>query len=119
MVSADKCFITTTDSENSLKVTGKFISDGDTKTDAVIFSKDDLVLNGTGTLNITSAYGNGISGKDDIKITGGTYNIKTAQDAIEANDSIAVCDGNFTINTSKDGFHAENDDDDTIITSEK
>ncbi len=113
VVSADKCFITTTDSENSLKVTGKFISDGDTKTDAVIFSKDDLVLNGTGTLNITSAYGNGISGKDDIKITGGTYNIKTAQDAIEANDSIAVCDGNFTINTSKDGFHAENDDDDT------
>ncbi|MBO4414996.1 MAG: carbohydrate-binding domain-containing protein [Lachnospiraceae bacterium] len=113
VVSADKCFITTTDSENSLTVTGKFTSDGDTKTDAVIFSKDDLVLNGTGTLNITSAYGNGISGKDDIKVTGGTYNIKSAEDAIEANDSIAVCDGSFTINTSKDGLHAENDDDDT------
>ena len=45
--SADKVFVTTTDSENSLTVTGTFSADGDTNTDAVIFSKDDLVLNGT------------------------------------------------------------------------
>lgn len=113
ILSADKCFITTTDAENTLTVTGKYSSDGDTKTDAVIFSKDDLVLNGTGTLNITSYYGNGISGKDDIKVTGGTYNIKSAEDGIEANDSIAIYDGTFNITTNKDGLHSENDDDDT------
>jgi len=113
VVSADKCFITTTETENSLTVTGKFSSDGDTNTDAVIFSKDDLVLNGTGTLNITSYYGNGISGKDDIKVTGGTYNIKSAADSIEANDSIAIYDGTFNIATNKDGLHSENEDDDT------
>ena len=113
VVSADKCFITTTDTENTLIVTGKFSSDGDTKTDAVIFSKDDLVLNGTGTLNITSYYGNGISSKDDLKVTGGTYNIKSAEDGIEANDSIAIYDGTFNISTNKDGLHSENDDDDT------
>jgi len=113
VVSADKCFVTTLDGESSLKVTGSFTSDGDTKTDAVIYSKDDLVFNGTGTLEIVSGYGNGISGKDDIKVTGGTYIIKTAKDAVEANDSILVYNGSFTINSQKDGFHSENEDDDT------
>ena len=113
VVSADKCFITTAENtENTLSVTGTFTSDGDTNTDAVIFSKDDLVFNGLGTLTINSS-NNGISGKDDLKFTGGTYNITSVKDSIEANDSIAVCDGMFTINSSKDAFHSENDDDNT------
>ena len=114
VVSADKCFVTTTDSENTLTVNGKYTSEGSTNTDAVIFSKDDLVLNGTGILNINSYYGNGISGKDDIKVTGGTYNVKSAEDGIEANDSIAIYDGIFNITTNKDGLHSENDEDDTV-----
>ncbi|MBQ3928531.1 MAG: carbohydrate-binding domain-containing protein, partial [Clostridia bacterium] len=113
VVSADKCFITTTDSENTLSVTGTFTSDGDTNTDAVIYSKDDLVFNGTGTLTISSENGNGISGKDDIKVTGGTYHITSALDSIEANDSIAIYDGTFEITSSKDGLHSENSEDDT------
>ena len=40
--SADKVFVTTTSTENALTVTGTFTADGDTNTDAVIFSKDDL-----------------------------------------------------------------------------
>ena len=116
VVSADKVFITTTDSENTLTVSGQFRADGETNTDAVIFSKDDLVLNGTGTLNVTSNSGNGITCKDDMKITGGTYNVKTALDAFEANDSIAVNDGTFNITTNKDGFHCENDEAEGTIT---
>ena len=114
VVSADKCFVTSASgSSNSLSVTGTFKSDGDTNTDAVIFSKDDLVLNGSGALKITSANGNGISGKDDLKITGGSYEITSAQDAVEANDSIRISGGSFRITSSKDGFHAENDEDST------
>lgn len=115
-VSADKVFITTTDSENTLTVSGQFRADGDTNTDAVIFSKDDLVLNGTGTLNVTSDYGNGITCKDDLKITGGTYNVCCALDAFEANDSISVNDGIFTVKSEKDGFHCENDNAEGTIT---
>ena len=110
---ADKVFVTTSNgSENTLTVSGSFTADGDTKTDAVIFSKDDIVLNGEGKLNISST-DNGISGKDDIKITGGTINITCTADAVEANDSISVADGNITINTQKDGLHCENHDDNT------
>ncbi|MBQ4465082.1 MAG: carbohydrate-binding domain-containing protein [Oscillospiraceae bacterium] len=108
VVSADKVFVTSTGS-NSLSVTGSFTADGENNTDAVIYSKSDLVLNGTGSLDITSMYGNGISGKDDLKVTGGTYTIQSAEDAIEANDSISVCGGSFTITTNQDGLHCEND----------
>ncbi|MBO4876459.1 MAG: carbohydrate-binding domain-containing protein [Ruminococcus sp.] len=116
VVSADKVFVTTTDSESSLTVSGQFTADGDTNTDAVIYSKEDLVLNGTGTLNVTSYYGNGITSKDDMKITGGTYNVKSDLDAFEANDSISVSDGTFDIISNKDGFHCENDEAEGTIT---
>ena len=110
---ADKVFVTTTDSTSTLTVSGTFTADGTTNTDAVIFSKDDLVLNGVGTLNINST-ANGITSKDDLKVTGGTYNITSKEDAIEANDSICVYDGSFTINSEKDGLHSENSDDTTV-----
>ncbi len=110
---ADKVFVTTTESENTLSVTGTFTADGDTNTDAVIFSRDDVVLNGKGTLNISST-DNGIACKDDLKITGGTINITCTSDALEANDSIIMADGTVTIVTSKDGLHAENDEDNTV-----
>ena len=116
VLSADKVFITTTDSENTLTVSGQFTADGENNTDAVIYSKDDLVLNGTGTLNVTSYYGNGITCKDDMKVTGGTYNVKSALDAFEANDTISVYDGTFNITTNKDGFHCENDEAEGSIT---
>ncbi|MCR4609692.1 MAG: carbohydrate-binding domain-containing protein [Eubacterium sp.] len=110
--SADKVFITTV-GDNSLTVSGSFTTDGDTKTDAVIFSKDDITLNGTGTLTITSS-DNGISGKDDVKVTGGIITISAEDAAIEANDSIRIADGTITVTASNDALHAENDDDDTV-----
>ncbi|MBP7059225.1 MAG: carbohydrate-binding domain-containing protein [Lachnospiraceae bacterium] len=111
--SADKVFVTTTDSMNKLKVTGTFTADGETNTDAVIFSKSDITMNGVGSLNITSPK-NGITGKDDLKITGGTYNINSTSDAIEGKDSISIADGTFNITTDKDGLHSENKDDNTL-----
>ena len=109
---ADKVFVTTTTSESTLAVTGTFEADGDTNTDAVIFAKDDLVLNGQGTLNITST-DNGISCKNDLKVTGGTYNISCSHSALEAKESISVADGTVSITACTDGLHAEDDEDDT------
>ena len=116
VVQADKCLITTAENtQNTLKVTGSFTADGDTNTDAVIFSKDDIVLNGLGTLTVVSDQGNGVSGKDGIRVTGGTLNITCAGDGIEANDSIAVCgNAQITVNASEDGFHAENEGDTSV-----
>ncbi len=109
--SADKVFVTSTDSENYMEVSGSFVADGDTNLDAVIFSKADLTLNGSGTLKIVSSAGNGISSKDDLKITGGVYDIKSSADGLEANDSILVYAGTITIVSDKDALHSENEED--------
>jgi hypothetical protein len=111
--SADKVFVTTTESENRLAVSGTFEADGDTNTDAVIFSKDDLVINGKGTLNITSS-DNGITTKDELKITGSTINIDCSGNALEAHDAINIADGTINITNCNDGLHSDDSDDDTI-----
>ena len=113
VVSADKCFVTTTDSENTFKVTGSFTETEGLDTDAVIYSKDDLVLNGKGTLNIEST-DNAVTAKDDLKITGGVYNFTCTGKGFQANDSILINDGTFNIKTNNDAFHSENNDDDKL-----
>ncbi|WP_209443662.1 carbohydrate-binding domain-containing protein [Paenibacillus camerounensis] len=111
---ADKIFVTSTDSDNHMEVTGTYAADGETNLDAVIFSRADVTLNGTGSLDIVSAQGNGISSKDDLKITGGVYTIESSADALEANDAILISDGTITIDTGKDALHSENEEDTTL-----
>jgi len=112
--SADKVFVTSTGGENAMTVTGSFVADGETNLDAVIFSKSDLTLNGTGSLKIKSKAGNGISTKDTLKVTGSTLTIQSAADALEANDAILIGGGNLTIETGKDALHSENEEDATL-----
>ncbi len=112
---ADKVFITLADgSDNSLSTTGEFVQINDNNIDAVIFSKEDLTLNGTGSLTITSAYGHGIVSKDDLVVTGGTYTMTCAGHGLSGKDSVRILDGTFNLTTTKDGIHASNDDDETL-----
>ena len=107
VLDADKCFVTTAEgSENALTVSGTFTEDteNDVKTDAVIFAKSDLTLNGKGTLTISST-DNGITSKDELTVTGGTYNITASGKGLESNDSTAICDGTFTID-AKEGMES-------------
>ncbi len=111
---ADKVFVTLANGTvNTLSSFG-FAQIDESKVDGVIYSKDDLTLNGGGALQITSPAGHGIVGKDEVKITGGTYAIQAAKHAIAAKDSLAVADGSFTLRAGEDGLHAENKDDETL-----
>lgn len=110
--SAGKTFITLAEgSENIIMNTAEFEAIDDNNIDAVIFSKDDLTLNGSGTLTINSENGHGIVSKDDLKITGGTYNITAASHALSGKDSVRIAEGTFNLVSGKDGIHSENTDD--------
>ncbi len=50
---------------------------------AAIFSKDDLTINGEGTLTVNANYNNGIASKDDLKITGGTIMVSAVDDGLK------------------------------------
>ena len=112
---ADKVFVTLAEGTSStLTNGGRFAQDADGEIDAVIYAKDDLTLNGSGSLTINSPAGHGIVGKDDVTVTGGSYAITSADSAMTANDTLAVAGGSFQITTNKDGLHSENSDDDTL-----
>ena len=119
--SADKAFITTTSGKtNSLSVTGSITTDGNTNTDAVIFSKDDLVLNGKGTLEINSTANgvtsnsqkDGLHAENDedntigyIYICGGNININASADGIQGTTTTQIDDGKINI-TAAEGIES-------------
>lgn len=112
VLQADKVFLTmTADSQNSLSNGGSFTAIDDNNIDAVIYSKDDLTLKGSGMLTISSPGGHGIVSKDSLTITSGTYEISCAFHGLTGKDDICIADGTFTISSGKDGIHAENADD--------
>ncbi|PZD95721.1 dockerin type 1 [Paenibacillus sambharensis] len=78
---------------------------------AAIFSKDDLTINGTGTLIVEGRYNNGIVGKDDLKITGGTLIIRAVDDGIIGRDVLAVTEADIQIEAGGDGMKSTNDKD--------
>lgn len=78
---------------------------------AAIFSKDDLTLNGTGTLTVVGNYNDGITSKDDLRITGGNIVINSKDDALVGKDVVAVKDGSFIINAGGKGIKSTNDAD--------
>ena len=84
-------------------------SDSSSKTDGAIYSKDDITINGSGSLDINSSL-HGIVCKEDIKITGATLNINSDNIGIQAEDSLRIDGGTTAIQSDHDGIQLENDD---------
>lgn len=112
---ADKVFLTLAKgSENTLTETGEFASDDSSTVDGVIFSKDDLTINGTGSLKISTESGHGVVSKDDLVIASGTIDITSSGHGLQCKDSVRIADGTITISSSNDGIHSENKDDSSL-----
>ena len=84
--------------------------DSEDEPDATLFSKSDLILNGTGTLVIDANYAHAIKGKDDVTIAEGTYDITSVGDAIKGRDSLFISSGTFTIVAGADGLQSTNEE---------
>ncbi len=109
---ADKVFVTIKDgTKNYVSNSGSFVQTDTNNVDAAIFSKDDLTLNGSGTLEVSSPSGHGIVCKDDLVISGGTHIINAQEHALNANDSVSITNSSLDLTSAKDGIHASNDDD--------
>ena len=88
--------------------------DGETEPDAVVFAKNDLVINGTGKLEVTSVYGDAVKGKDSLYILGGELSVTAADDGIIGRDLLYVSDGQLTVNATADALKSTNDEDVTL-----
>lgn len=83
--------------------------DEDEEPDAAIFSKDDITINGSGSLTVKGNYKNGIHGKDGLKIINGTITVDAANHAISGKDYIAVSGGTLNLTSAEDALHSATD----------
>ena len=112
ILEADKVFVTLAEgTNNTLANGGSFTAIDDNNIDAALFSKQDLTLNGSGSLTVTSPAGHGIVCKDDLVITGGTYTVNSASHGLDANDSVRLTGADLTIDAGKDAIHCDNSED--------
>ena len=115
ILEADKVFLTLADgTTNTLANGGTFTAIDDDNIDAALFSKQDLTLNGKGSLTVTSPAGHGIACKDDLVITGGAYTVNSSSHGLDANDSVRITNATLNIDAGKDAIHAENTDDTSL-----
>lgn len=82
-------------------------STDETEPDAAVFSKDDLILTGTGTLNLTANYHNGIQSKDNLLLASGTYNITAINNGLHGKDALTILDGIYTIDAEHNAIHSK------------
>ena len=115
ILEADKVFLNLAEGTiNILTNGGTFTAIDDNNIDAALFSKQDLTLNGKGSLTVTSPAGHGIVGKDDLVITDGTYTVNSSSHGLDANDSVRIVNATLNIDAGKDAIHAENTDDTSL-----
>lgn len=79
--------------------------------DAAIFSKDDLIINGSGSLSVQANYKDGIKSKDDLQIIEGVIEVNAKEDGITGKDSVSIRSGEITIVSGKDGIKSSEDTD--------
>ena len=112
IVEADKVTITLAEgSVNTLSDSSTYTQIDENDVDAVIFSKADLTINGSGTLVVNANYMNGIVSKDDLVIVSGTYMITSVNQGITGKDCLMISDGTFELNCGGDGLKSNNDED--------
>lgn len=81
----------------------------DGKPDAALYSKDDLTINGAGTLFVIGNYEDAIKVNDSLKITEGTLKVTAKDEGISVNDAIGILNADLEITSGNDALRCESD----------
>lgn len=106
---AEKTIVTLVDgTENTLSDGENYILDDENNNEpnGTIFSKDDLVINGLGSLTINANYNHGIQSKNLLKIISGNIDIISNGDSIIGKDGVIVKEAVINIESQEDGIKA-------------
>ena len=97
-------------SENTLRSLGEFSEEFvSADIDAAIYSKDDLILDGSGALFLSAVSSHGIVSKDDLDLRGGDWTLDCWLDGLRGRDSIELEGGSYRVQCGGDGMKSNND----------
>lgn len=87
---------------------------GEDAATAALYSSDTLTITGTGSLDVTGSYKDGVSSKNGLVITGGpTITVNAVDDGVRGKDYLLVSSGRLTVTAGGDGLKSSEDDDET------
>lgn len=78
---------------------------------AAIFSQDDLMITGTGSLTVDAKTYNGVVSQDDLVIEGGNFVIESANHGLKGKDSVVIEEGTFKMTTKGDAIQSDQEAD--------
>ncbi len=109
---AEKVLLTLGDgSENTVSCGESFREEATSEgIDGAIYARDDLTINGSGSLTVTGSHAHGIVCNDRLAITGGTLKVTGTEDAIHVNDSVQLTGMDLTATAGDDGIAVSNDE---------
>ena len=113
VLSAEKTMIILADgTENTLEDGATRASlDDSGEPDGALFSKDDLVIAGNGSLTVKANYDDGIVSKDGLWITGGKITVDAAGDGIRGKDFLVVKVADITVTSQGEALKSTEDSD--------
>ena len=92
--------------------TKNVVTDSETYSDetfsAALYSKADLIFNGTGKLKVNANHADAIASKDDLRIVSGTYVINAVDDGLVGKDRLKIKDGTFSVTSGGDALKTTN-----------
>ena len=103
----DKMVITLADgTENILSSDSEYIYDNVEKKqpDAVIFAKDDLVINGNGKLTVDSSYMEGIHSTDSVKLISGNITVNSGDTGVRGKEAVIIKEADLNVMSKGDGI---------------
>ena len=86
----------------------------DAELDGAIYAKDDITVNGTGSLAITSSL-HGVVAKNDLKLIDVTLDVDAQNVGVKAGDSVRVSDAGLIVKSGRDGVQIKNDSGDSFL----
>ena len=89
-------------------------SAADEEPNACLYSKDDLVIEGAGTLTVNANYNNGITSKDTLEVYDGTIIVNAVNHGVSGKDSNAIDSVTLTVSCGGDAIRSTNNSDETL-----
>ena len=108
----DKVFITVADGTvNTVSDGAAYANTEAVSPDGAIFSRTDLCIHGTGTLNVNGNYKHGVVSKDDLVIVGCTLTVTSLSTALDGKDCLMATGANITVDAGSNGLRSDNAED--------
>ncbi|MBO4678374.1 MAG: carbohydrate-binding domain-containing protein [Lachnospiraceae bacterium] len=92
---------------NTLTDASEYADTSDSAPTGALFSKNDLTIEGEGTLVVTGNKKHAIVSKDNLYINGGIIEVSAVKDGLHAGDSLTVNAGTVTVKESNEGMESE------------